>query len=503
MDARNEATQHAISMLDGRIAETRATHAYFLSTTRGLEGRLRSLERQRNSLKNQIAKVSFLPDELLSMIFEHGCLPSPSLQTGPPIEIVLSHVNQRFRDVAVNTRLLWARIEVLFRTPLDKVVTYLQRSRTCPFDFHLDIDVDDGSDSDSELVLDALLYTTAEWETIMSHMTHCRHFSVRCSDSDLADGIINHLHMIKAPLLQSIRFECSNGEFGFEPSRGAYRKIVEGGAPVLTTVRIVGLGLTECLPPLTTVTSLTLQRANWWIKWSDLRAILTGCLALTHFVIEDILFDNIPDNFESSIVLTSLQSLHILLDENNDDPHVDRILLAISAPVLDSLFISSVIDQDLVDVSQIHNSDRFPRLRYLSVSPLPGEEISQESWTLFLSVFPHITHFTLLSDGRATNALIMALRYSPSESASSTEPVLMPELHTLSFDHLSAHAAHSICDLVPIWIAVGRPLKLLELSMSILNDDALDKSVNHLRGLIEVKELQSDGDEAGAIWNQS
>jgi len=39
--------------------------------------------------------------------------------------------------------------------------------------------------------------------------------------------------------------------------------------------------------------------------------------------------------------------------------------------------------------------------------------------------------------------------------------------------------------------------------MSILNDDALDKSVNHLRGLIEVKELQSDGDEASAIWNQS
>src|SRR5882762_11397573 len=367
MDARNEATQHAISMLDGRIAETKATHAYFLSTTCGLEGRLC---RQRNSLKNQIAKVSFLPDELLSMIFEHGCLPLPLLQTGPPIEIVLSHINQQFHDVAVNTWLLWARIEVLFCTPLDKVVTYLQRSRTCPFDFHLDIDVDDGSDSDSELVPDALLYTTAEWETIMSHMTHCCHFSVRCSDSDLADGIINHLLMIKAPLLQSIRFECSNGEFGFEPSWGVYHKIVEGGAPVLTTVRIVGLGLTECLPPLTTITSLTLQRANWWIKWSDLRAILTGCLALTHFVIEDILFNNIPDNFKSSIVLTSLQSLHILLDENNDDPHVDRILLAISAPVLDSLFISSVIDQDLVDVSQIHNSNRFPRLRYLSVSPL-------------------------------------------------------------------------------------------------------------------------------------
>jgi hypothetical protein len=481
-------------MFDGRIAETKATHAYFLSTTRGLEGRLRSLERQRNSLKNQIATISFLPNELLGMIFEWCCLPSPSLQIGP-IEIVLSHVNQRFRDVAVNTGLLWAKIEVLFRTPLDKVVAYLQRSRTCPFDFHLDIDMDGDSWSDSKSVPDALLYTTAEWATIMSHMTRCRRLSVRCSDSDLVVGIINHLQMIRAPLLQSIRIEYSNGHFGTEPSRGAYRKIIEGGAPVLTTVRIVGLGLTECLPPLTTITSLTLQRANWWITWSDLRAILTGCLALTHFVIGDIFSDNIPDNFESSIVLTSLQSLHIWLDDYSDDPHVDQILLAISAPVLNSLFISSVIDQDLVDVSQIRNSDRFPRLRCLGVSPLSGEEISQESWTLFCSVFPRITHFILRSDGYGAQPLIMALGYSPSDSASSTVPFIMPELHTLSFDHVSVHTARSICDLVSLWNAAGRPLKSLELPMSILNDEALVEPVNNLRGLIEVRELQLDGDE--------
>src|SRR5882762_6257649 len=70
MAMRNEATQNAIFTFEGRIAETRATHAYFLATARGLQTRLLSLQRQRDSLKNQIAPISSLPNELLSAIFE-------------------------------------------------------------------------------------------------------------------------------------------------------------------------------------------------------------------------------------------------------------------------------------------------------------------------------------------------------------------------------------------------------------------------------------------------
>jgi hypothetical protein len=400
----------------------------------------------------------------------------------------------------MNTRLLWARIEVSFRTPFDKVIAYLQRSMTSPFDLYIDIDTNLGSD----LQLDP--YTISEWETIMSYMARCRRLSARCSEPDVADDLIKRLHMVNAPLLQSLRIECPYGE---ESYMGPYRKIIDSGAPALTAVWLEGWGLHQCLPPLAGVTSLTLLQATWGIAWSDLRNILGGCLSLTHLVIGNIFAeDNVPDNFESTIILPILRSLGITVDDYDGFPHIKQFLLAISAPVLESLIINYVIEQDLVDVSQLQNSDRFPCLRYLSVSLVSGELIGQESWTLFCSVFPRITHFTLRSDAYESvgaKSLITALAYIPAESASPTLPLILPELDTLSFGCVSVRAAMLLCDLVSKWHAAGWPLRSLQLPMAILHDEAFAGSLDHLRALIEVKEYpsQSDGDQVEGIWNWS
>ena len=202
---RNETTQIAIFDLEGQIAETMATHAYHLQIIHDVEARLLCMRRQRNSLKNQIVPISSLPNELLITIFEHCYPPSPSSRTGPAIEIVLSHVNQRFRDIAMNARLLWSRIEVSFRTPFDKVIAYLQRSMNSPFDLYIDIDTNLGSRSDSQLDPDVHLYTISEWEIIMSYMARCRRLSARCNDPYIIDDLINGLHMVNAPLLQSLQ----------------------------------------------------------------------------------------------------------------------------------------------------------------------------------------------------------------------------------------------------------------------------------------------------------
>jgi hypothetical protein len=501
---RNEATKNAIFTLEGRIAETTTTHAYFLRIIHGLEARLLSMRRQRNSLTNQIAPISSLPNELLIAIFEHCYPPSPSLRTGPPIEIILSHVNQQFRGIAMNTRLFWARIEVSFRTPFDKVIAYLQRSRTSPFDLYFDIDTHLGSGSDSQLDPDVHLYTISEWETIMSHMTRCRRLSARCNEPEVVDDMINRLHMVNAPLLQSLQIECHYEDV--EPHVGPYRKIIDSGAPALTAVRLKGWGLQQCLPPLTGVTSLTLLEPSWGMAWSDLRDILGGCLSLTHLVIGDIFAADIPDNFESTIILPILRSLGISANDYDVTSHIEQILLAISAPVLESLIMNDIVEEDLVDVSQLQNSDRFPCLRYLSISLLPGEQIGQESWTLFCSVFPRITHFTLRLDAYESvgaEDLITALAYTPAESASPTLPLILPELNTLSFGCVSARAAMLLCDLVSKWHAAGWPLRLLQLPMAIFHDEAFAGSLDHLRALIEVKEYQSDGDQIEGVWNWS
>ena len=258
----SEATQNAIVMLDGRIAETQATLGYFIQTARRFEGRLLSLQRQRNSFTNQLAPISSLPNELLSAIFEYGHLSSP-LRTTPPIEIVLSHINQRFRDVALNTQSLWTRIKVFFRTPFNKVIAYLHRSGTSPL--HLDIHMDIDSSSNSQLEPDSHIYTIAEWETIMSHMSRCRHISVRCNKTYVVDDIIVSLRTVYAPVLQSLKIECPNNNGRVAARQGPYGKIFDGGAPALTVVRLDEWALQRCLPPLSGVTSLTLVQATWGI----------------------------------------------------------------------------------------------------------------------------------------------------------------------------------------------------------------------------------------------
>ena len=159
-----------------------------------------------------------------------------------------------------------------------------------------------------------------------------------------------------------------------------------------------------------------------------------------------------------------------------------------------------------MDISQLQNSDCFPHLRYLSVSLLSGEKIGQESWTLFCSVFPHITHFTLRSDGYETvgaETLITALAYTPAESASPTLPLILPELNTLTFSCVYVRTVMLLCNLVSKWHAAGWSLRSLQLPKAIIHDETFAFSLDHLRTLVEVKEYESNDDEIEGIWNWS
>ena len=427
-----------------------------------------------------------LPNELLGVIFEYGHL--SSLRTRPPNEVVLSHVNQRFRDVAMNTRLLWTRIEVFVRTPFSKVIAYLQRSRTYPFDLFLDMD----TDADWQLQPDSYLYTSPEWETIIHYMARCRTFSLRSNNSDVVDDIITFLQPVYAPVLRSLTIEYDN--FGLDPE--LHRNIIEGGAPALTAVRMEGLGLYQCRPPLTRVTSLILPRLTWRITWSGLRDILRGSPALTCLAIGDIFAEDIPINFESSIILPSLRSLRINEQYYGRPPL--QILIAISAPLLETLTINIGLKHDLVNVCQLQNSHRFPCLRYLNVSLPRGEYISEALWALFCGVFPRTVSFGLRLDVHhvhgtaAASSLITTLGFIPAHRASSPLPPPLPELHTLSFSHLSMGTYGLLCDLVSKRQAAGRPLKLLQVPAIVLHHVDFAGSMSHLRALIEVEEYRVD-----------
>jgi hypothetical protein len=491
MNIQNETVQGTVLVLGGRIEQIKTAHAYLLWKARGLEVLLQRLQNERNALRNQLSPVSSLPNELLSAVFE--ALASDMSPTSPPIEIVLSHVSRRFRRIAMNTRQLWTRINVSLDTPFDMVVAYLERSGTRPFELRFDIAMypDSGSVSDSEFDLDVLLYNNSQWKTIMSYMTRCRQLSMVSNQPEIIHDMVKNLHAIKAPLLESIQIQCYDLENA--PYLDFHTTIIDGGAPALTSILIEGWGLHQCLPPLTSITSLTLLRATWLMEWTDFRDIVGGLLALTCLVIGDIFYNNlIPDNFESTIVLPSLKSLRIYANHDSC-PLADQILLATSAPALEILVLICVLEQDLEDISQSLNSDRFPRLRYLSIlSDHEYEyELSQQSWILFCSVFPCVTHFTLQSNA---DDLIMAL--------ASLTPLILPNLHTLSFGHISARPVTSLCNLVTNRNVAGRPLSSLQIPTATLHHKAFASSLHQLRESVEVEEYQAYGKMTTTIMSK-
>lgn len=506
MNIQGKSGKGAVSVLENRIEKAKAAHAYLSRKTRDLAKLSRNLQSECNTLKNQLAPVLSLPDELLGVIFEALSSDIILMSDSPPIQISLSHVSRRFRHIAMSTRRLWTRIEVSLYTPFDMIISYLQRSRSFPFDLRFDIDANQGSDSssDSEFESDVSLYTDAEWKTIMSYMIYCRRFSARSNDPIVITDIIDRLHTVKAPLLQSFQIGCYDVNVDIRHYLASRRNIIDGGAPALTFIRIDGWSLYQCLPPLSRVTSLTLLGALQLMQWIDFRNMVGNHLALTRLVIGSIFSDPyIPQYFESTIVLSSLKSLHIYIDDN---AIADQILLAISASALEFLTLGNVIEQDLMNIfehPQLRNPDRFPYLRYLNISlSYDGPPIGREAWTSFCSLFPCITHFTvrLCADEPCTlEPFMVALGFSI--MAPSPGPHILPKLHTLSFyQKKSQKNIVMLRNLVSNRAAAGQPLSLLQLPTAILHDEDFANSLIWLREHVEVREYQAEaleGDDGG------
>jgi hypothetical protein len=447
-------------LIESRIDKAKAAHADLSRKICDLEELQRELHRERNSLKNQITPISSLPNEILGVIFEALAFTvSPKMS---PTEIILSHVSQRFRDIAMNTHLLWTQINVSDCTPFNMVKAYLQRSGLSSFNLRFIINNwryrSDTAEVDS-------LYSDVEWQTILSYMHRCRRFFAQSCGYKIMEGLIKRLRGVKAPLLRSFRIEFEN-QMGIESLLAYKDKILDGETPALTSVRINGWSLLACLPPLTSVTSLTLLRPVQLMTWRDFRDMVGGHQALTHLVIGDIFYHRrMPTGFESSISLPSLKSLRIYLQ---DERHIDadQMLLSISAPVLEFLQLDDICDPDLVAIPghpQLQNPRRFPCLQHLTISLLRGQVVRRDSWTLFCSIFPCITHFTLGLIARETHmATPLMEALNPGIAAGTGSSFILPKLRVLSFDQRHIDIT-SLCNMVVNRAAAGQPLGSLQL----------------------------------------
>jgi len=199
-----------------------------------------------------------LPPELLVYIFEiaqNMLLPSENLFWHFPL--VLGDVSHYWHQVVFGASMLWLNINISHPWDLTVLRTYLDRSKDYPIDLHLAYDITLAQEEMADP-------TKINQPTciLQPHYFHCR--SIRISSGTHFKATPKMISLLKSmrdrhyPMLQS--FVVQGADLYDMKVESC---VILNDTPNLTNMRLTGLGLSYCRPPLNAVTELHLG-----VTWS-------------------------------------------------------------------------------------------------------------------------------------------------------------------------------------------------------------------------------------------
>lgn len=326
--------------------------------------------------------ISSLPPELLAVIFEMA-LAKRRVQYKLPFEVVLSHVSSLWRTVAITTPTLWTRIDI-YSSRSDCAANYLQRSGS---QMLLDIRVDIYNEDKRMLIRsahkrDALIQSIVK--TLFPHIHRARSLLVLCCFELTALKLLSHLYNSVAPHLRRLRMNI--GHPATTTPRIADFKAFSKGLPQLTFLET---DLPDCVPlslqNLTTLHLHTLTK-TMNLSYQSFVAMITAPPSLRNLSIRgslNVSFWPLVNGPEFS--MDNLKALRL----PDDSLFSVKILLAISAPNLVSLWLGSSFDS-YGHFFNAPGSVKFPSLKYLTIPCYDFSDSLQ-----FPRAFPTITHLYL------------------------------------------------------------------------------------------------------------
>ncbi|KIM89989.1 hypothetical protein PILCRDRAFT_203925 [Piloderma croceum F 1598] len=418
---------------------------------------------------DMLSPISAIPSEVLSTIFEAVCLSSSLRPTRLPVEIVLSHVSGHWRSVSLNDPHLWTGIHVDLRASghLPMTEAYLSRSGALLLDINLDL----GYRTNTEQVDVASIY-----QILAAHIHRWYRLQLVCCQQEL-NTLLDLIPTPAAPHLRriDISLDASTSDVNRDMIN---RDIFSQGASSLMYIRLRGVALQTCLPPLGAVTHLRIDEPARDSRTSPrkLSYLLSGLSALTHLVLSgDYEDDGIPP---IPVELPSLRFLHTLIFTDM----LPTILNMISAPQLESLLLEKIFPEDTDGFADLQDltsgSPKFPSLKSLTLLPTsPRQEFPESTWRNVMRTFPSISHITLSFDN-LTNFLV-SLRPQKSGQTSQEPAVPLQNLCTMTLIsqlRLFPSATAVLCNTVSARIIAGYPIRKLRLSKGILHGlrDKLD-----------------------------
>jgi hypothetical protein len=264
-----------------------------------------------------------MPWEVLSHIFVMGHTIRSFL--GPPFEVLVSHVCNRWRQVAIRTPVLWSSIEVLHGNR-NAIECYLIRSMTCPL--HLRLQFPGGIPDPGDVVVANFPQINI---LLLPHLVSCQCLSVLGGPLAVVFALRGTQQVTQ--LLQHM--SISLGSDGITTWSCPCWLMERGALPVLTSPRAPVLPLTLCLESTRPV-----------LSFETLRNLVTFSSSLTHLwlscqTVTDGGWLMTPD----IVHLPSLRSLHL----QGASQHGSQILLCISAPGLASLSLHDLTLKSMRD----------------------------------------------------------------------------------------------------------------------------------------------------------
>ncbi|KAJ7227471.1 hypothetical protein GGX14DRAFT_419781 [Mycena pura] len=411
---------------------------------------------------------SRIPSDILELIFEAGAqiVQWQSTSNSTPIEIVMSHVNRRWREIAVDLAVLWSFIRVSPFEAVDKLETYFQRSK-------------------NHALRVCLLAYAGYWrpemvEKMRPHLHRFRRFHLVTDFIYSTPTVSSHFEPFDMPDLECFLYTPLDNADRFPDTSPAPPLLpFARGAPLLTSVRLNGPMLDLIRPPFIGITQLCLTEERFPIPFRSICEILKSCVSLIKFSFSG--HTQRPHRRLATpldVAPFSLPELRYLMLSNGGN--CDVLLSAMTAPKLCSLRLNNFDEGDLAYFLQLSQESKFPVLESLSFF---DNTFSTNDYHDIARIFPAIRSFACVNSS-FTDDVLDFLAPLPTSNGATHMP--WPNLGALFFSQAQFTEKHqaTLCSLVAARITVRAPILSLFLghvNRLLLDSDRLDWLRERLR----------------------
>ncbi|KAJ7835369.1 hypothetical protein B0H14DRAFT_3871145 [Mycena olivaceomarginata] len=323
-----------------------------LTDVRAAKQRVRRLVAE---TKNRHAPIFALPDELLVSVIQAA---QQATDHSARVEVVVSHVSQRFRWAVVGASSLWSSIELHWgvESDEDRFAAYLARSRTCTLSVTMKYHAFYGKE---ECEYDEV---PSQLAAVALHISRIRRLTLHYDGTGLnGQDALMHFHSLHAPCLEYLEISSHAFQSYHAPSLSVFN----GGAPRLTSLRLNNVCLTVNVVDPRVSRNLWIFGNPWvsgltHLDFGGIMAaenttarLLASCPQLTDLTLDDFTFYAVDETIFIPILMPipmpipmpSLRSLRVLcLDDRSDSPTalVTGVLSNMHTPALEVLQFSGV-----------------------------------------------------------------------------------------------------------------------------------------------------------------